>query len=190
MSLIRAWEKNYQHQRIIAANKHINTQTRCSNPSVPRRKALHLHRRRLRCRQRRGRNRMEAPGRAFRKSLGFHSCSDFRSRRSARGQRKSFRARSFGEYKDDENRESKLQRLFSQTQGDATCFGFTICSCVGQKTSTTLVDDDEKNDEEKPLFECELWLSRGRESEESGPPGSWNVVCKDASDVTTLLCLC
>ena len=112
---------------------------------------------------------------------------NFRSRpdlvpKATAGQRKSFRARSFGECKDDENRESKLQRSFAQTQGDATCFGFTICSCVGQKTPTTLVDDDEKKDEEKPLFECELWLSRGRESEESGPPGSWNVVCKDASD--------
>ena len=96
---------------------------------------------------------------------------NFRSRpdlvpKATAGQRNSFRARSFGEYKDDENRESKLQRSFAQTQGDATCFGFTICSCVGQKTPTTLVDDDEKKDEEKPLFECELWLSRGRESEE------------------------
>ena len=77
MSLIRAWEKNYQHQRIIAAfNKHINThKTRCSNPSVPRRKALHLHRRRLRCRQRRGRNRIgSAPGRFLGKCFGGFIC--------------------------------------------------------------------------------------------------------------------
>ena len=53
---IRGKKEGYHHQRIIAFNKHINThKTRCSrNPSVPRRKALHLHRRRLRCRQRRG----------------------------------------------------------------------------------------------------------------------------------------
>ena len=95
-------------------------------------------------------------------------------------QKRSFKSRSMmrerrGE-NEEEDRETKLARTFSQTQGEAQCFGFTVCSCEKNASS----------DEETlfPLLECELWLSRGRESEESGPPGSWTVVAKDATTTT------
>ena len=91
-------------------------------------------------------------------------------------QKRSFKSRSIVTRGEDEDRETKLARTFSQTQGEAQCFGFTVCSCEKNASS----------DEETlfPLFECELWLSRGRESEESGPPGSWTVVAKDATTTT------
>ena len=91
-------------------------------------------------------------------------------------QKRSFKSRTIVTRGEDEDRETKLARTFSQTQGEAQCFGFTVCSCEKNASS----------DEETlfPLFECELWLSRGRESEESGPPGSWTVVAKDATTTT------
>ena len=86
---------------------------------------------------------------------------------------------------EDEDRETKLARTFSQTQGEAQCFGFTVCSCEKNASSSSSSSSSPRDEETTtPLFECELWLSRGRESEESGPPGSWTVVAKDATTTT------
>ena len=60
---------------------------------------------------------------------------------------------------------------------------FTVCSCEKNASSSSSSSSSPRDEETTtPLFECELWLSRGRESEESGPPGSWTVAAKDATD--------
>ena len=100
-------------------------------------------------------------------------------------QKRSFKSRSIVTRGEDEDRETKLARTFSQTQGEAQCFGFTVCSCEKNASSSSSSSSSPRDEETTtPLFECELWLSRGRESEESGPPGSWTVVAKDATTTT------